>query len=195
MIGVLINFAYYGQLVVLSLYFQDVLGYSPLQAGLAFLPVFAGTFFISWAPGRMTARWGPARPMAIGFGVGLIGLVLLLLAAGPTRRTGRSSPGSRSWSAGALTPAPLSVAVIAAAPHDQSGMASGLLNAARQTGGALGVAILGSLIAANTFIDGMRWALAISAVAYGVALVLTLFFMRARRSGAPTGIAPEPARS
>ena len=63
----------------------------------------------------------------------------------------------------------------------------------RQTGGALGVAILGSLIAANAFVNGMRWALVISAVAYGLALVLTLLFMGAR--GARVPLAAEPASS
>ncbi|WP_217922837.1 MFS transporter [Miltoncostaea oceani] len=194
-IGALINLAYYGQLFVLSLYFQDVLGYSPLQAGLAFLPAFAGTFFISWAAGRMTARWGPARPMVIGLGVGMTGLLLLLLAAGADTPYWALVPGLALLSAGALTPAPLSVAVIAAAPQDQSGMVSGLLNAARQTGGALGVAILGSLIAANAFIDGMRVALALSAAAYGVSIVLTLVFMRTRRTATPRTAVAEPART
>ncbi len=103
-IGALVNLGYYGQLFVLSLYFQDVLGYSPLRAGLAFLPLFASTFFISWAAGRMTARWGPARPMAIGLLVGLIGLavpaarrrvdLVLGAGAGPAAgQHGRPDPG------------------------------------------------------------------------------------------------------
>lgn len=58
----------------------------------------------------------------------------------------------------------------------------------RQTGGALGVAILGSLIAANAFVDGMRWALVISASAYGLSLVLTLLFMRAPRVAMPLAV-------
>ena len=191
-IGVLINLGYYGQLFVLSLYFQEVLDYSPLQAGLAFLPLFGGTFFISWGAGRMTARWGPVRPMVIGLVIGLVGLLLLLPAdAGVSYWA--LVPGLVLVSAGALIPAPLSVAVIAAAPREQSGVVSGVLNAMRQTGGALGVAILGSLIAANTFVDGMRWALVISAIAYGLALVLTLLYMGTR--GARVPLVAEPASS
>jgi DHA2 family methylenomycin A resistance protein-like MFS transporter len=189
---VLINLGYYGQLFVLSLYFQEVLDYSPLQAGLAFLPLFGGTFFISWGAGRMTARWGPVRPMVIGLVIGLVGLLLLLPAdAGVSYWA--LVPGLVLVSAGALIPAPLSVAVIAAAPREQSGVVSGVLNAMRQTGGALGVAILGSLIAANTFVDGMRWALVISAIAYGLALVLTLLYMGTR--GARVPLVAEPASS
>ena len=133
-----------------------------MRAGLAFLPLFAATFFLSWGAGRMTARWGPARPMVIGLVIGLVGL-LLLLPADAGISYWALVPGLLLVSAGALIPAPLSVAVIAAAPPEQSGVVSGVLNAMRQTGGALGVAILGSLIAANAFVDGMRWALVISA--------------------------------
>ena len=191
-IGVLVNLGFYGQLFVLSLYFQEVLGYSPLRAGLAFLPLFAGTFFISWGAGRMTARWGPVRPMVIGLAIGLAGLLLLLPAdAGVSYWA--LVPGLVLVSAEVLIPAPLSVAVIAAAPREQSGVVSGVLNAMRQTGGALGVAILGSLIAANAFVDGMRWALVVSAVAYTLSLVLTLLFMGTRGARVPLGA--EPASS
>lgn len=176
-IGALINLGYYGQIFVLALYFQDVMHLSPLQAGLAFLPAFAGTFFISWAAGRMTARWGPARPTMIGLAVGLVGL-LLLLPAGADTHYWMLIPGLTLLSAGALVPAPLSVAVISAAPQDKSGIASGVLNASRQAGGAVGVAILGSLIAANSFVGGMRVALLISAATYAVSFVLAWRFMR-----------------
>jgi DHA2 family methylenomycin A resistance protein-like MFS transporter len=182
-IGALVNLGYYGQLFVLALYFQDVLGYSPLGAGLAFLPLFAGTFAVSWAAGRITARWGPARPMAIGLTIGIAGL-LLLLPVGADTPYWALVPGLVLLNAGALVPAPLSVAVISAAPREQSGMVSGLLNAMRQTGGALGVAILGSLIAANAFVPGMRWALVVSAITYAGSLVLTLVFVRVRAARA-----------
>lgn len=176
-IGALLNLGYYGQLFVLSLYFQNALGYSPLEAGLAFLPALAATVPLAWVSGRMTARYGPLLPTALGLGVGLIGLLLLLLLAGGDSSYWAILPGMTLLSAGGLIPAPLSVAVINSVPQDRSGLASGVLNALRQTGGAIGIAVLGALIAANTFLIGMRWALAISAAAYAICLALALLYM------------------
>jgi DHA2 family methylenomycin A resistance protein-like MFS transporter len=84
--------------------------------------------------------------------------------------------------------------VISAAPREQSGMVSGLLNAMRQTGGALGVAILGSLIAANAFVPGMRWALVVSTITYAGSLVLTLLFVRVRAPRRAPALMPPAAR-
>jgi DHA2 family methylenomycin A resistance protein-like MFS transporter len=132
--------------------------------------------------------------MAIGLTIGIAGL-LLLLPVGADTTYWALVPGLVLLNAGALVPAPLSVAVISAAPRGQSGMVSGLLNAMRQTGGALGVAILGSLIAANAFVPGMRWALVVSTIAYAGSLALTLLFVRVRAprrapAGAPALMPP-----
>jgi DHA2 family methylenomycin A resistance protein-like MFS transporter len=191
-VGALVNLGYYGQLFVLALYFQEVLGLSPLQAGLAFLPLFGATFFLSWAAGRMTARSGPARPMAIGLAVGLVGF-LLLLPAGADTHYWQLVPALLLVSLGAFIPAPLSVAVIASAPDEQSGIVSGVLNAMRQTGGAIGVAILGSLVASGGFVAGMHEALAVSVATYVISLVLTLAYLRERPRRAPGEAVSAPA--
>ena len=183
-IGALVNLGFYGQLFVLSLYFQEVLGLTPLEAGLAFLPLFGSTFVVSWAAGRMTGRTGPARPMAIGLAVGLVGF-LLLLPAGEGTSYWQLVPGLLLVSMGAFVPAPLSVAVIASAPDEQSGVVSGVLNAMRQTGGAIGVAILGSLVASGAFVDGMHRALLVSSASYVIALALTLAYLRERPRPSP----------
>jgi MFS transporter, DHA2 family, methylenomycin A resistance protein len=191
-VGALVNLGYYGQLFVLALYFQEVLGLSPLEAGLAFLPLFGSTFVLSWLAGRMTARSGPARPMAIGLAVGLVGF-LLLLPTGADTRYWQMIPALLLVSLGAFIPAPLSVAVIASAPNEQSGTVSGVLNAMRQTGGAIGVAILGSLVASGGFVPGMHEALAVSVATYVISLVLTLAYLRERPRRAPGEAVSAPA--
>jgi MFS transporter, DHA2 family, methylenomycin A resistance protein len=77
-VGFLINLGFYGQLFVMSLYFQDVRGYSALRTGLALLPEAALLTIASAASGRLMARTGPRVPMLTGLllgGAGLIGLV------------------------------------------------------------------------------------------------------------------------
>lgn len=187
-IGALVNLGYYGQLFVLSLYFQDVLLYLPLAAGLAFLPALAATVPLSWAAGRMTAKYGPLRPTVLGLLVGMTGLALLVFADS-TSSYWVILPGMLLVSAGGLVPAPLSVAVISSVSEDRSGIASGVLNAFRQTGGAIGIAILGSLIAAQGFMAGMRWALIVSVATYLLSLLLALRYMRTPRPASSAGTA------
>ncbi len=191
-IGALVNLGYYGQIFVLSLYFQELHGYSALATGLAFLPLTGATFFLAASAGWLTARYGPALPMAIGLGLGAAGF-LALLVAGQDTPYGALVPGLILVSLGALVPAPLSVAMVSSAPDDQSGIVSGILNASRQVGGAFGVAVFGSLLAGGSFIHGMHASLWLSAASFAVSLVLTLAFLRAPQRARPASAAPSPA--
>jgi DHA2 family methylenomycin A resistance protein-like MFS transporter len=186
-IGALINLGFYGELFVLSLYFQEVHGYSALETGLAFLPLFSTTFVLSWLAGHMTGRRGPVIPMSVGLGVGLTGF-LLLLPIGAHTSYWALIPGLLLVSSGALIPAPLSAAAIASAPDAQSGVVSGILNASRQMGSAFGIAVLGSLVARGEFITGMREAFLVSCGAYALALALTLVYLRERAPSSASAV-------
>ena len=193
-IGVLINLGFYGQLFVLGLFFQEVLDYSPLRAGLAFLPLFAATFFLSWGAGRMTARWGPVRPMVIGLVIGLAGL-LFLLPADAGISYWALVPGLLLVSAGALDPGP-------PLGRGHRGRAAGAVRGRlgrpqrdapdRRRAGGGDPRIPGR---GQRLRHGMRWALVISAVAYGLALALTLLFMGARGARVPLGAEPASSTS
>jgi DHA2 family methylenomycin A resistance protein-like MFS transporter len=69
----------------------------------------------------------------------------------------------------ALTMPAATAAVIESAPADRAGIASGVLNAARQAGGAIGVALLGTLLSAGAFVSGLHVAMAVSAAAFAIA--------------------------
>jgi DHA2 family methylenomycin A resistance protein-like MFS transporter len=76
----------------------------------------------------------------------------------------------------ALTMPARTASVIEAAPADRGGIASGVVNAARQAGGVLGVALLGTLVHARAaFIPGMRGGLVIAAGAFLVAAAVTFY--------------------
>ncbi len=73
----------------------------------------------------------------------------------------------------------MTTAVIASVPKERSGIASGVLNASRQVGSALGVALLGSLVSQHsTFVAGMHSALAIAGAAFLFGALVTLLFVK-----------------
>src|SRR5438045_6392046 len=65
-VGLLLNFGFYGQLFFINLFFQNVWGFSALLAGLALLPQAGVVALSSWVSGRVTARTGPRVPMTVG---------------------------------------------------------------------------------------------------------------------------------
>jgi MFS transporter, DHA2 family, methylenomycin A resistance protein len=75
-VGCLMNLGFCGQLFVLTLYFQQVRGYSALLPGLALLPQTGVIAFGSWLGGRIASRSGPRIPMIVGMAVGAAGFSL-----------------------------------------------------------------------------------------------------------------------
>jgi DHA2 family methylenomycin A resistance protein-like MFS transporter len=173
-VGLLINLGFYGQLFVLSLYFQDVRGYSALRAGLALLPEAALLIAASTLSGAVMARVGPRRPMLAGLLIGGAGLAGLAAAATHAGYPLLVAPMAAAGFGMALTMPAATASVLEAAPADRGGIASGVVNAARQTGGVLGVALLGTLVSGSSFTAGLPVALAVAAAAFcaGAALVL-----------------------
>jgi DHA2 family methylenomycin A resistance protein-like MFS transporter len=162
--GFSINAAFYGVAFVLSLYFQRELGLSAVTAGLMFLPMTGLLTVANLGSARVAARWGHHVPVRVGLSVGTLGM--LLLAFLPVFLPGQI------WLEIALVPAgaglgfalpSLTFLLLDSLPAAQAGLAGGLFNAARQTGGALAVAVFGALVA-GSFVTGMRVSLLISAV-------------------------------
>jgi DHA2 family methylenomycin A resistance protein-like MFS transporter len=162
--GVLINLTYYGLIFVLSLYLQDVQQYSAFEAGLAYLPL-TGTFVASnIASGWVASHIGARVPMVLGAVVGAVGFALLgLLDA--------HSSYWRMLPAFVLIPSGIGLAVpamtssiLAAVERAWAGTASAILNAARQAGGAVGVALFGALVShgRERIVTGLRSAAWIS---------------------------------
>jgi DHA2 family methylenomycin A resistance protein-like MFS transporter len=182
-IGLLFNFAFYGMIFTASLYFQHERGLSALRTGIALFPAVAVTMFASVLSGRLARRTGDRPLVVTGMLLGSAGLAgwaatganpayVLLVAPMVAAGFGTSF---------ALTGA--TTAVMSAAPDNYSGTASGLFNTTRQIGSAVGVALGGSLLAANaSFATGVQTSMAIGAGAYLTAAVLAVFCIPPRAS-------------
>jgi DHA2 family methylenomycin A resistance protein-like MFS transporter len=158
LIGFSINVAFYGIAFVLGLYFQRVLGESAVTAGMLFLPMTGLLTVASLASARVSARWGHQLPLRLGLSTSTLGMVLLVLMRGRTGMEIALVPAGAGL--GFALPS-LTFLLLDSLPAAQAGLAGGLFNAARQTGGALAVAVFGALISIS-FSAGMRQALLIS---------------------------------
>jgi MFS transporter, DHA2 family, methylenomycin A resistance protein len=161
--------AFYGVIFVLSLFFQRVLEQSAITAGLEFLPMTALLSGANLTSAKVAARSGPRTPITIGLLVSALGmtalLIVTLLGSGPDQVLLTLTLIPAGAGLGFALPS-LTVVLLEAIPADQAGMAGGLLNASRQVGGTLAVAVFGALIAQRTsFLPGMRASLLIAALA------------------------------
>lgn len=175
--GFVLNFAFYGQVFVLSFYFQQVLRHSPAAAGLMFLPMTVLVTGVNLLGGRLAMRFGPKIPLVIGQLVLAAGLLGLLAVDKNTTSVTTELLLIPLGVGGGLTIPPLTSALMDAVPTERGDLAAGVLNAARQLGGALGVAINGALIA-GSFIGGMHAAALIGAVATLASSVLVAACLR-----------------
>ena len=152
MIGMLWAAAMFASFFLSALYLQLVLGYGPLQVGLAFLPtnlIMAG--FSLGLSAKMVMQFGLRGPIAVGLLMIAVGLGLFARAPVEARFVLDVLPGMVLLGLGAgVALNPLLMAAMSDVAPSQSGLASGLVNTAFMMGGALGLAILASLAAAQT---------------------------------------------
>jgi EmrB/QacA subfamily drug resistance transporter len=143
----LVFFAMFGTFFLLSQYLQGVLGYTPLQAAVRLLPFSAVMMIVA-----------PNTPKLVGrFGADRIGMTGLLLVGAGLVGTAMFQTDTAYWqlaltmcimaSGMALTMTPMTTQLMAAVPRDRAGMGSATNDTTRELGGALGVAVLGSLLA------------------------------------------------
>lgn len=167
--GVLVNFAYYGVIFVLSFYLQSVRGFSVMETGLIFLPLTGTFIFSNIASGRLSARTGLRTPMVLGGLIGGAGYAWL----GLTGISGSATfadmlPGLALIPAGMGLGVPaMTTSILSSVERHQAGTASAVLNTARQVGGATGVAIFGAIVAGGSgaaIMTGIRSVMWISAL-------------------------------
>ena len=197
----LVGFAMFGIFFYVSLYMQNILGFSAVQAGAAFLPMTVLIIVCAPIAGKLSDRVGSRWLMTSG--MTLLGIQLLYYS---TLGTGAGFfnllPGLLIGGLGmALTMTPSAAAVIGSVPVDKAGVGSAVMNSMRQVGGSLGIAALGAILAhgiagRNTpeaFVDGYSTALRIGAiVTFAGAVVAAATVRKVRHEGV---LAPEAAEA
>src|SRR5262249_18532501 len=173
LVGLLFNIAFYGLIFVLSLYFQKVSGWSPFATGLAFVPMMAMVLPGNLVAASVSERLGAPQTIALASVITAVGcLALLPMASGTSYWAIGAQLVVLGGGLGLLVPS-LTSTLLGSVEKSRSGIAAGVLNATRQTGSVLGVALFGSLVGGGNpsddlgtgaFIAGARASLVISAV-------------------------------
>ena len=188
--GFLINFAVFAQLFVISLFLQQAHGAGALETGLRLLPMMAVTGISNLLSGRVIARHGVRAPLLVGLGGGMLA-ALLLTGAGADTPAGLVVAGGTLvfFAIGFAIPG-MTATVMQAGGKAHANSAAAALNANRQVGALVGVAVAGTVL--HMMPDWhARMALMFGMTAAGFALAWLLVFWhvgRGARIGAPRGM-------
>jgi predicted MFS family arabinose efflux permease len=144
-VALVISFAMLAQFFFMALYMQNILGYSPLQAGIRFLPSTVVIIVIAPIAGRLTDRIGPRVPIALGLSFVAIALYFQSRITVDTTYSYLLPLFALMGLGIGLTMSPMSTAAMNAVDATKAGLASGVLSMSRMVGGTFGVAALGAL--------------------------------------------------
>ncbi len=139
-----------GGLFFVGLFLQQVVGYTPLEAGLATTPISLIMFALSPRWGRLASGTGPRLPMSLGPIVGGIGLIGLLRVGSDPSYATDVLPAILVFGLGlSATVAPLTATVLDSVEERHVGIASGINNGISRVAGLLAIAVLGAVISAK----------------------------------------------
>jgi DHA2 family methylenomycin A resistance protein-like MFS transporter len=175
-VGFAFMVGHFGAVFVLSLFLQQHLGLTPLQAGLVFLPSAAFSVVGNIISGTLSNRFGPRFPAVLGLLSMIAGLVAMLVTAPLGSPLLLAILLILTGSGGSIAMPPVTSVVLASVPAEQAGTASAVFNTFRQVGGAVAIAVFGALIAdRGTFVHGMQVSFTIAAALLSVAALASLF--------------------
>jgi EmrB/QacA subfamily drug resistance transporter len=194
----------FGMFFLLSLYMQEVLGYSPLKTGVGYLAVALTAVVAAGASQALVTRLGVKPVLVTGMTLIGIGLVLFTQVSAGGSYFGDLFPGFVLIGVGmGFSFVPISIAALAGVEGPEAGLASGLINTSQQIGGALGLALLTTVATTHTsnlIADGTAQPQALTDgfslgfwVAAGFALVSLVTTLVALRQDDLPAVRPEPA--
>ena len=202
LVTLLVALAMFGVFFFLSLYMQNVLGYSAVQAGAAFLPMTILIILVAPIAGKTSDRIGSRGLMTAG-------MILIAAQLVMFSRLGQDAsfwdlfPALMVGGIGmSLTMTPSAAAATRSVPVERAGVGSAVLNSARQVGGTMGIAVMGAIIAAEAgaertpeaFMRGFESALLVAAGIAVVGAIVAFTLVRPHEGAGRTGrAAAEPA--
>jgi EmrB/QacA subfamily drug resistance transporter len=204
--ALMVSLAMFGVFFFISLYMQNILGYSPVKAGATFLPMTVLIIIVAPIAGRLSDKLGSRWLMAGG----------MLLVAGSLVVYSRLTVHSTYWDifpglilggvGMASTMSPMTAAALGAVPVAKAGVGSGVLNTFRQVGGALGIAVMGAILASSVhvapinpefkqqFVNGLHRSLLVAAgIAVLSAVVAATLVRKPVHDEVDAAARPEPA--
>jgi EmrB/QacA subfamily drug resistance transporter len=204
-IMLLVALAMFGVFFYVSLYVQNVLHYSPTQAGATFLPMTLCVVFLAPIAGRVSDRFGSRWLIAVGMTM-VAGSLVIFAQLDQRSDFWDILPGLLIGGAGmAMSMAPTTATAMHAVAVDKAGIGSAVLNSMRQVGGSLGIAVMGAIVASyvhvprtdpralGQFVDGFQHALLVAAgIAFCAAIVAVATLRKLEHADEPERV-PEPA--
>jgi len=191
-VAMLVSLGMFGVFFFVSLYIQNILGWSATKAGASFLPMTLLIILVAPIAGKLSDRVGSRWLM--GAGMTLVSISLLFY-----QRVGLHStfwtllPAMLLGGVGmAMTMSPMTAAAMSSVPVDKAGVGSGVLNSFRQLGGSLGIALMGAILASfvtvgprspeapQQFVNGLHAALLVAAVITFAAAIVAVVTVRTR---------------
>jgi len=200
-VGLLMGASLFAMFFLLSLYMQQVLGYSALQAGAAYLAIALTTIFTAGLAAQLVTRVGVRPILTAGMAIATVGLLYFTRVSVHGHYYSDLLPGFLVTAFGlGFSFVPMSIAALEGVVEREAGLASGLLNTSQQIGGALGVAIITAAATAVTtseiksghsqpaaLTDGFQRGFLVGAVFAIVGAAVTLLVIRAARQEVPEG--------
>ena len=149
--GFILGTALFSMFLMLTLYMQQVLGYSPLKTGVAYIAVAGGSIVWAMVAQMLVTRVGVKPVLVTGMSLLTVGLLYFTQVSVDGSYLGDLLPGFLVIAMGmAFSFVSISIAALAGIPAEEAGIASGLINTSQQIGGALGIAVLSSVAVAHT---------------------------------------------
>jgi MFS family permease len=198
-VGLLLGASLFSMFFYISLYMQQVLGYSPIHAGLSYLPLAVTLIVAAGLGGQLVTRFGFKPILAVGMllvAVGLLWFSRLSVGGGFVGDIlGPSLLAAIGLGFGFVTS---TIAAVSGVEEREQGLASGLINTSQQIGGALGLAVLSTIATSRTdhvlasgasnlpgaLTEGFQSAFLAGAVIAALGFVATLILIRSRDSRA-----------
>jgi len=190
--GFILGTATFSLFLMLTLYMQQVLGYSPMKTGVGYLAIAGTAIFTSAVAAQLVTRIGVKPVLAIGMTSLTGGLLYFTQVSVGGSYLGDLLPGFLLIAVGlGFSFVPISIAALAGIQPAEAGLASGLINTSQQIGGALGIAALSTIATSRTasalasgsthataLVDGFHRAFIAGVIIAGLGIVAALTLIR-----------------